>query len=195
MESKTNLTDTTEPLRWLAACPAYQPTPLNSIEISSAKAPWSTLLLKDETSRMGLGSFKALGGAYAVIVLTAKEIERQTGQQIAPSELGGLRFRQWAEAITFCCASAGNHGLSVATGAKIAGARSQIYLAKTVPEQFADRLRSLGATVVQYGSNYDEAMHQAQLDARNNGWQLLSDSSWTGYTRVPSLVGVGSGYV
>ena len=36
-------------------------------------------------------------------------------------------------------ASAGNHGLSVAAGARLFGARAVIYLSASVPESFADR--------------------------------------------------------
>ena len=104
-------------LAHLARCPRHAATPL-----LRRRPGGRPLWLKDERDRMGLGSFKALGGAYAVLRL----IERH-----GPD-------------VTFVCASAGNHGLSVAAGARIFGARARIHLAATVPEPFADRLRGEG---------------------------------------------------
>ncbi len=74
-------------------------------------------------------------------------------------------------------ASAGNHGLSVAAAAQAFGAKAVIYLAESVPESFADRLRAKGAKVVRRGAVYEDAMAAAVRDADENGWHLVSDSS------------------
>ena len=50
------------PLALLAACPAYAATPL----VTKTGPTGRTMLVKDETKRMNLGAFKALGGVYAV---------------------------------------------------------------------------------------------------------------------------------
>ncbi|KIN62155.1 Diaminopropionate ammonia-lyase [Sulfitobacter noctilucicola] len=113
---------------------------------------------------MSLGSFKALGAAY-VIAHDAAE-GRAKGQ-------------------TYVTASAGNHGLSVAAGANAFGAQAVVFLAETVPESFADRLRNLGAKVERHGAFYEESMEGAAQAAQANGWQLLSDSSWPGYIDRP----------
>ena len=113
---------------------------------------------------MGLGSFKALGAAYVI----AHDAEQ------------GL-----AKGKTYVTASAGNHGMSVAAGAAAFGARAVIFLADTVPESFADRLRALGADVQRHGKNYEESMTGAADAAEKNGWILLSDSSWPGYFDRP----------
>ena len=78
-------------------------------------------------------------------------------------------------------ASAGNHGLSVAAGAKAFGAASVVFISKTVPEAFAKRLTAQGAQVMRAGKTYEQSMAAAQDAARDNGWSLLSDSSWPGY--------------
>jgi diaminopropionate ammonia-lyase len=56
-----------------------------------------------------------------------------------------------------------------------------IYLAETVPAAFVGKLEDKGATVVRHGADYDAAMAAAKRVARENGWFLLSDSSWPGY--------------
>ena len=83
--------------------------------------------------------------------------------------------------ITFVTASAGNHGLSVVAGANAFGAKAVIYLAETVPVSFQEKLRSIGADVVVEGVDYEASMLAAEQAAKENGWFLLSDSTWPGY--------------
>ena len=161
--------------RLLALCPAHAPTPLRDCPELAARAGVARLHIKDERGRMGLGSFKALGAAHAI------------AQEAAAAVQGG----QWDKALTgrtYVTASAGNHGLSVAAGARLFGARAIIYLADTVPEAFAARLEAKGAQVMREGATYEASMAAAESAARKQGWTLLSDSSWPGYTALPLLV-------
>ena len=156
----------------LARCPKHAETPLRDAPDLAAACGIGRLFIKDESPRMGLGSFKALGAAYVIArdaALAAPD---------APSAAGR----------TYVAASAGNHGLSVAAGAAIFGARAVIYLADTVPEAFAERLRAKGAEVVRAGAAYEDSMAAAEQAAQENGWILLSDSSWEGYTDPPLAV-------
>ena len=159
----------------LALCPAHEPTPLIASAVLAGKAGVARLCIKDERGRMGLGSFKALGAAY--VIAHHAESARQGDD--------------WAHALsgrTYVTASAGNHGLSVAAGARVFGAQAVVYLADTVPEPFAAQLRGMGATVVRAGDTYEASMDAAAQAARDKGWTLLSDSSWPGYTELPTLV-------
>jgi diaminopropionate ammonia-lyase len=174
--------DPSEPLALLQRCPAAAVTPLQDVPELAAALRVGALRLKNESSRMGLGSFKALGAAYAIARLAARSAERlgiEDGQQA----MRGILADE-----VFVCASAGNHGLSVAAGARIFGARAVIYLGTAVPEPFAERLRRAGAEVVREGDDYAASMQAAARDARTNGWTLLSDSSWPGYTEWPTRV-------
>ena len=90
----------------------------------------------------------------------------------------------WSSALngkTYISASAGNHGISLAAGARIFGARAVIYLSKNVPSSFADKIKSFGAEVVVYGNDYEESLEGAKQEAEKNGWMLLSDVTWDGY--------------
>jgi diaminopropionate ammonia-lyase len=147
--------DAAAPRALLDRCPSHGVTPMVHA---------LGMHIKDERGRMCLGSFKALGAAYVI----AHE-----------AQLGSLVGR------TYITASAGNHGMSVAAGAKVFGAQAVIYLAKTVPSDFADRLREKGADVVIEGDDYEASMAGAQKAAATNGWTLLSDSSWDGYFDLP----------
>ena len=147
--------DVDAPRALLSRCPVHQETPLSSA---------LGLHIKDERTRMGLGSFKALGAAYVI----AHEAQQAS-----------------LEGRTYVTACAGNHGLSVAAGAKVFGARAVIYLAQTVPADFAERLRDMSADVVIEGTDYEASMAAALRAAKDNGWTLLSDSSWDGYFDLP----------
>ncbi|SFR98677.1 pyridoxal-phosphate dependent enzyme [Yoonia litorea] len=155
----------------LGQCPKSEETPLAD---AAGLAPVSAFWIKDERPRMGLGSFKALGAAY-VIARKAVEVDSHPDT----TTLSGR---------TYVTASAGNHGLSVAAGARIFGAKAVVYIAETVPESFANRLRDQGADVVRQGADYAASMQAAQLAAEANGWTLLSDSSWEGYTALPYIL-------
>lgn len=159
-------TDAAAPEALLARCPAAAETPLSRLDGLGCE-----LWVKDERARMGLGSFKALGAAYVI----AHQAAAKGGDDLS----GALRGR------TYVTASAGNHGLSVAAGARVFGAKAAVYLAETVPEGFAERLRAKGAVVVREGADYAASMAAAERAAVDNGWTLLSDSSWPGYFDLP----------
>lgn len=174
--------DPTQPLALLARCPAAAVTPLHAHPDPSGTFGVGSLLLKDERARMGLGSFKALGAAYAI----AREAARRADGPDGPADHG--RMARALDGAVYACASAGNHGLSMAAGARIFGATAIIYLADSVPEAFAERLRRLDAQVVRPGGDYAQAMARVAADAAHNGWTLLSDSSWPGYIDLPCRV-------
>jgi diaminopropionate ammonia-lyase len=161
--------------RLLALCPAHAPTPLHDSPALAKRAGAGRVFVKDEGTRMGLGSFKALGAAHAI----ARE---------AAAAVQGDGWTQALKGRTYVAASAGNHGLSVAAGARLFGARAVIYLAELVPEAFAVRLHAKGAQVVRTGATYEASMEAAEQAARDQGWTLLSDSSWPGYTEMPLRV-------
>lgn len=158
------------PVGLLARCPVAAETPLVRADGLARRAGVGQVWVKDERARMGLGSFKALGAAH---VIAHAAVAR--GGDPAKALKGE----------TYVTASAGNHGLSVAAGARVFGARAVVFIAETVPEGFARRLRDKGAEVVRAGADYEASMAAAARAAGDNGWTLLSDSSWPGYTDLP----------
>jgi diaminopropionate ammonia-lyase len=159
--------DAARPSILIEQCPKAAETPLaNSAELAR-QAGVGSVYIKDERNRMELGSFKALGAAY--VIARAAEVRAASGR-------------------TYVTASAGNHGLSVAAGAAAFAANAVVYIAETVPEAFAARLRDQGAMVVREGAAYEDSMAAAAKAAEVNGWELLSDSSWPGYTEPPHVL-------
>ena len=176
--------DMREPWRFLAACPAYRETPLVVVEGLAAMPVWA----KDETQRMGLGAFKALGGVYAVAKLIAAAWEAERGCKLAPEALVDPAVKAFAASLTFVCASAGNHGMAVAAGARLFGAAARIHLSRDVPAAFERRLKEKEATVVRSGATYEESIAAAIADAEATGAIHLADGSWPGYLGPPALV-------
>ncbi|GAA2407010.1 diaminopropionate ammonia-lyase [Nonomuraea africana] len=160
--------------------PAHQVTPLRPLPAMAGTAGVAAIQAKDESARMGLGSFKALGGLYAVAGLVRAEAEERHGP--SPTE---EQLREVAARTPFVCASAGNHGLSVTAGVRELGGTPIVFLSEDVPEEFARRLRRLGAEVRRSAGDYEQSMAAALEAAERHGWRLVSDSSWDGYTDVP----------
>jgi diaminopropionate ammonia-lyase len=153
-------------------CPRADETPLLAAPKLAGDLAIKSLTLKDERQRMGLGSFKALGAAYAI----AKLADQRVRDGLAPSYASAL------DGMTFVCASAGNHGMSLAAGAPLFGAKAVVFVAETVPSAFAARLKDRGADVVRAGATYEDSMTEAQRRADAEGWTLLPDSTWPGMT-------------
>ncbi len=174
LESLYPLSDASDVAGLLQQCPAHAATPLHDAPELASALGVARLWLKDERARMGLGSFKALGAAHA--------IAREAAATGLPDLVQALQGH------VYVTASAGNHGLSVAAGARLFGARAVIFLAESVPDAFAARLRAKGADVVRAGADYEASMQAAAEAATANCWTLLSDSSWPGYTELPLRV-------
>jgi diaminopropionate ammonia-lyase len=168
----------------IASWPGYAPTPLFALDGLAAAAGLHSLWYKHEAGRFGIGSFKALGGAYAVCRLLKVELARQ-GIEASTADLVARKHADAVAAITVTCATDGNHGRSVAWGARMFGCACVIYIHKTVSVGRADAIAAFGAKVLRIDGNYDEAVRQAAVDAAANHWFVVSDTSYPGYMEVP----------
>jgi diaminopropionate ammonia-lyase len=158
--------------REISAWPGYAPTPLRDLQSIARELGLAAVAFKEEQHRFGLRSFKALGGAYAVRKLAAAT----AGPPAA-----------------VCCATDGNHGRSVAWGARAAGLRCVIYVHEGVSEGRAEAIRAFGAEVRRVPGNYDDSVRIAAADAAREGWTVVSDTSWEGYQDIPRDVMQGYG--
>lgn len=173
----------------------YQISPLHYLVNTAIECKISSVILKDETERMNVGSFKGLGGVYAVAHLIKEYSELVLDKALAFDDLKSDEVREIASQMTFCCASAGNHGISVATGAKLFNAKCIIFLSRSVPESFSHKLTSLGAEVKVEGDLYEESIDAASSFCDVEEAILVSDQSWEGYTRIPQLISDGYGVI
>jgi diaminopropionate ammonia-lyase len=173
---------------FLPAFPAYQATPLESLPNLAASLGVGGIDIKDESSRYGLGAFKALGGAYAVAQLVREHAVRVLGRAISPAELSGEDVRKVATQLTVCCATDGNHGRSVAAGAKMFGCRCVIFLHEGVSAGRERAIASFGAEIRRTAGNYDQSVAEARETGEREGWTIVSDFASEGYTKIPGLV-------
>jgi diaminopropionate ammonia-lyase len=163
--------------------PDYAPTPLLTLPDIADVAE---VRIKHEGTRFNLGSFKALGGAYAVANLLTAELSRQGVARSATSaDLTSGQHETATQTITVTCATDGNHGRSVAWGAQRFHCRCVIFVHATVSQGRVDAIARFGAQVVRVPGNYDDAVREAERQARAQNWFVVSDTSYPGYTEVP----------
>jgi diaminopropionate ammonia-lyase len=169
----------------------YQATPLHSLRGFAKELGVEDLYYKDEGGRFGLGSFKALGGAYAVLRLLAEEIPKISDEPASDEAIGAGRCAATARQLTVVTATDGNHGRSVAWGAQQFGCGCKIYMHAGVSQQREQAVVDLGAEVIRVDGNYDVSVHQAAADAAQQGWFVVSDTSYDGYIELPQQVMAG----
>jgi diaminopropionate ammonia-lyase len=166
----------------------YAPTRLLSLPDLARASDVASIMMKDESTRFGLGSFKALGGAYAVFRLVLDAAAVRLGRSVGMTHLHDPEVRSVARGMTFACATDGNHGRSVAQGARRAGAGCAVFVHEGVSSARVDAIARYGARMIRVAGTYDDSVAEASRMATENGWTVLSDTSWPGYEQIPRLV-------
>lgn len=175
--------------RTISSWEGYAPTPLVSLPAMAAKAGVAEIQFKEEGGRFGLGSFKALGGAYAVLRLLAREIAKAKDiPEPSAEDIVAGKYADIVSQLTVCCATDGNHGRSVAWGAQRFGCRCVIFIHATVSEGRKEAIEAYGAEVRRCAGNYDDSVREAQETATREDWFVVSDTSYPGYTEIPKDV-------
>ena len=155
----------------LGYCPKYKFTDLISSQSLAANLGIKSLYVKDERSRFDLGSFKSTGATYAIAKMAYNQLRNK--KKFTKEQLEKNLSHH-----TFVTASAGNHGISMAVGARLFGANAIVFLSKTVPKSFSKKLQGYGAKVIFSGKNYEESMTAAENYSKEKNYILLSDSTW-----------------
>ena len=146
----------------------YTPTPLISLNKLSKELDLNKIYYKDESKRFDLKSFKALGGAYAVEKVT-----------------------QGNKDIVVATATAGNHGRSVAWGARRLGLKCKIFISEFVSEARGQAMSDLGADVIKVEGNYEKSLIECIKQSTENSWQIVQDVAWKDYMLVPKYTMAG----
>lgn len=178
----------TEVHKYLGAFPDYTETPLVDLSNLAQSLGLKQISIKDESGRYGLYSFKALGGAYAVARLVHRFLEERLGRKVDPAEMTSNECKAIASEMTVCCATDGNHGRSVAAGAKMFGCRCVIFLHSGVSKGREEAIAQFGAEIRRTPGNYDESVADANETSLREGWITVSDFAWPGYVEIPLLV-------
>ena len=146
----------------------YSPTPLIELNKLSKELNLNKIFYKDESKRFNLKSFKALGGAYAVEKITKGNKD-----------------------IIVATATAGNHGRSVAWGAKRLGLKCKIFISEYVSDARGQAMAELGADIIKIKGNYENSLIECIKQSTENNWQIVQDVAWENYKIVPKYTMAG----
>lgn len=160
--------------RTIAGWPGYSATPLLNLPGLAKALGVRSIQYKDEAGRFGLGSFKALGGAFAVSQLKNSQLKNRK------SKNGQSADATLTEPVTVTSATDGNHGRSVAWGAREHGHRAVIYIHALVSAGREQALKDQGAEVIRVDGNYDDSVRICYEAAAKNGWTVISDTTHDG---------------
>ena len=147
---------------------SYSPTPLIELNKLSKELNLNKIFYKDESKRFDLKSFKALGGAYAV-----------------------EKVSKGNKDIVVATATAGNHGRSVAWGAKRLGLKCKIFISEFVSDARGNAMTNLGADVIKVKGNYEKSLIECIKQSTENNWQIVQDVAWKDYISVPKFTMAG----
>ncbi len=146
----------------------YASTPLILLNKLAKELNLNNIFYKDENKRFNLKSFKALGGAYAVEKITKGNKD-----------------------IVVATATAGNHGRSVAWGARRLGLKCKIFISEFVSDARGQAMADLGAEVVKVKGNYEKSLMECIKQSTKNNWQIVQDVAWKDYMLVPKYTMAG----
>ncbi|PSW17201.1 diaminopropionate ammonia-lyase [Photobacterium sanctipauli] len=161
----------------------YQPTPLHSLDHLAKAIGVGKILVKDEAHRFDLCAFKMLGGAYAIARLLCDEYKL---------DINAFNFdtlkNDITEKMTFATATDGNHGRGVAWAANKLGQNAVVYMPKGAADERVNNIRALGAECIVTDMNYDDTVRLAIKTSEENGWKVVQDTAWEGYTEIPTWI-------
>jgi len=148
------------------AFPGYAPTPLVPVPDVAGELGVGRVLVKDESSRLGLPAFKILGASWAC-------------RQVLTAQPGA----------TLVAATEGNHGRAVAAMARHFGVPATVFVPQVMLPRTAARIEGEGAEVVRVAGDYDATVRRASeyADAAP-GRALVQDTAWPGYQQVPAWI-------
>ena len=150
-----------EAAREISQWPGYASAPLVSLPGLARECGIAAAHYKDESGRFNLGSFKALGGPFAL---------RRALRE------GAAKGASVADTVAVA-ATDGNHGRALAWGAQRFGCGCAIFIHQGVSENRADAMRALGAQVIRVSGDYDESLRRARDESAKPGRVLISDFS------------------
>ena len=168
-----------------AQMPGYEMTPLKRLSNLALRLGLGSIWVKDESARMRLNAFKSLGGSFAIYRFICQKVGRPN---LSFAELMSDEVRASLGDITFTSATDGNHGKGLAWATRKFGFPCVIYVHKNTSQARIDAIAEFDAEVRVVDGNYDDAVRQCEQDARANGWQVVSDTSWPGYEDIPTWV-------
>ena len=166
--------------------PGYRMTPLASLPNLAAMLKVGGIYIKDEGQRLILNSFKVMGGSFALYNFLKKRLG--VSGELSFEYLKSEECHKKTGEITFASATDGNHGRGIAWASQQLGYKCVIYVHNETSKPRIEAIRSYGARVEIVDGNYDDAVRKVAQDAKKYNWEIISDTSWDGYTEIPTWI-------
>jgi diaminopropionate ammonia-lyase len=164
--------------------PGSAATPLAELPALADELGVGRVFVKDESSRLGLPAFKALGASWAI----AQILATRAGLS-GPLTLDVLRSAAAVDPVTLITATDGNHGRAVARIAALLGLPAWVFVPREVPGGAVAAIAAEGAEVTEVPDSYDVAVkHAAAAAADHAKAVLVQDTAWAGYEQIPGWV-------
>lgn len=164
--------------------PKYTSTPLISLDNVAHEIGVKSVLLKDESNRLGLPAFKILGASWG----SCRAIIAKSGIS-TKSSLGEIATAAQDTGITLITASAGNHGRALAFVANILEIPAHVFVPNSVGEEAIRLISSEGANVTVSKRDYDGAVEEAWNEAeKSEGGLFVQDTAFDGYEDIPRWI-------
>lgn len=165
--------------------PGYTPTDLRSCPQLAPILGVRTVLVKDESERLGLPSFKILGASWASLTEIQHAWCPRSDEPVTLQSVTAALDR--VEGRGLVAATDGNHGRGVARIAALLGLSATILVPAGTAQPRIDAIASEGAEVQVVDGTYDDAIAvSAQLADADH--LVISDTSWEGYENTPRAV-------
>src|SRR5688572_8631933 len=147
------------PVAFHRTLPGYAPTPLVEAPAAAAALAVRRVLVKDESSRLGLPSFKVLGASWATYRALCERLGLDP-EPVVPMDTLRERLLD-GPAVGLVCATDGNHGRAVARMARTLGLEATVLVPATMVEARRAAIAGEGARVEVVDGTYDDAVEQA----------------------------------
>lgn len=122
------------------------------------------MFLKEDHLLPISGSVKARGGIYEVLK-RAEDLCLEAGMiklEEDYSKFASKDFKKFLSNYSIVCGSTGNLGLSIGIMSAMLGFHVTIHMSRDAKQWKKDKLRSVGATVVEYGEDYSKAVEEGR---------------------------------
>lgn len=128
------------------------------------------LYLKEDNKLAIAGSVKARGGIYEVLkyteeLLIEKDLLKKSDDY---SKLRSQEYQSILSEYTIQVGSTGNLGLSIGIASKAIGYKVIIHMSEDAKKWKKDLLKEAGVKVVEYKSDYSEAVKKGRKESENN---------------------------